>query len=268
VWLLDDTERGPGEARLAEAMEVTGRIGDLLAEDVRADADLARELRAALSAEHARDRDVALAALRTALGPGADGPHLLVCAAPWPGEEPALRAVPGTAALAVLPGQDGEERALALLVRLRTPEAVEPVLAAVAKLGAPAGAAAPRRGQGDLAAAWREAVGAARAARARPALGPVARWDAIGPYRMLTRLRAEPDPAVRPLLAADHADLARTAEAFLDHAGQAGRTAGALGIHRQTLYYRLSRIEQLTGLDLDDGEDRLLLHMALKTARL
>jgi DNA-binding PucR family transcriptional regulator len=41
-----------------------------------------------------------------------------------------------------------------------------------------------------------------------------------------------------------------------------------LGIHRQTLYYRLSRIERLTGLDLGEGEDRLLLHMALKHARL
>ncbi|MYS74211.1 PucR family transcriptional regulator, partial [Streptomyces sp. SID5926] len=30
----------------------------------------------------------------------------------------------------------------------------------------------------------------------------------------------------------------------------------------------LSRVEQLTGLDLDDGEDRLLLHMALKARRL
>ncbi|WP_228985455.1 helix-turn-helix domain-containing protein, partial [Streptomyces sp. DH12] len=29
-----------------------------------------------------------------------------------------------------------------------------------------------------------------------------------------------------------------------------------------------SRIERLTGLDLDDGEDRLLLHMALKAHRL
>jgi DNA-binding PucR family transcriptional regulator len=55
---------------------------------------------------------------------------------------------------------------------------------------------------------------------------------------------------------------------FLDHAGQAGRTAAELGIHRQTLYYRLSRVEKLTGLSLTDGEDRLLLHMALKGARL
>ncbi|RSO04873.1 hypothetical protein DMH15_42305, partial [Streptomyces sp. WAC 06725] len=33
-------------------------------------------------------------------------------------------------------------------------------------------------------------------------------------------------------------------------------------------YYRLGRVEKLTGLDLDEGGDRLLLHMALKTARL
>ncbi|MET9417951.1 helix-turn-helix domain-containing protein, partial [Streptomyces klenkii] len=74
--------------------------------------------------------------------------------------------------------------------------------------------------------------------------------------------------SVRPLLAPAHAELARTAEVFLDCAGQAGRTAAALGIHRQTLYYRLARVEQLTGLDLDEGEGRLLLHMALKASRL
>ncbi|MGW1146869.1 helix-turn-helix domain-containing protein, partial [Streptomyces sp. NPDC002454] len=76
------------------------------------------------------------------------------------------------------------------------------------------------------------------------------------------------DPVARELLAPAHRELARTAEVYLDRAGQAGRAAAELGIHRQTLYYRLSRVEQLTGLDLDDGEDRLLLHMALKAARL
>ncbi|MEV7542154.1 helix-turn-helix domain-containing protein, partial [Streptomyces sp. NPDC089915] len=76
------------------------------------------------------------------------------------------------------------------------------------------------------------------------------------------------DPATRALLSPAHRELARTAEVFLDCAGQAGRAAAALGVHRQTLYYRLGRVEQLTGLDLDTGEDRLLLHMALKAARL
>ncbi|NEB27553.1 PucR family transcriptional regulator, partial [Streptomyces sp. SID14446] len=135
---------------------------------------------------------------------------------------------------------------------------------------AAAGVSGARVGLGELGGAWQEAASAARAALAEPRLGPVAEWGAIGPYRLLTALPPESahDPVVQALLAPAHRELARTAEVFLDLAGQAGRTAAELGIHRQTLYYRLSRVEQLTGLDLDDGEDRLLLHMALKGARL
>lgn len=97
----------------------------------------------------------------------------------------------------------------------------------------------------------------------------MARWSELGPYRLLTALPARaPDPAVAALLRPEHRELARTAETFLDNAGQAARTAQTLGIHRQTLYYRLSRVERLTGLDLGSGADRLLLHMELKTARL
>ncbi|WP_234425730.1 PucR family transcriptional regulator, partial [Streptomyces kebangsaanensis] len=133
-----------------------------------------------------------------------------------------------------------------------------------------AGIAAARVGLAELGTAWAEASAAARAALAEPRLGPVAQWAAIGPYRLLTGLPPEAahDPVLHDLLSPAHRELARTAEVYLDCAGQAGRTAAELGIHRQTLYYRLSRVEQLTGLDLDDGEDRLLLHMALKAARL
>ncbi|MFD0268933.1 helix-turn-helix domain-containing protein, partial [Streptomyces sp. NPDC127106] len=134
-----------------------------------------------------------------------------------------------------------------------------------------AGSAAAGGGRAGGPAAGGRGGAAARAAAAQPRLGPVARWSQIGPYRMLSALAAaEPaeDPAVRALLSPAHGELVRTAEVFLDCAGQAGRAAAALGIHRQTLYYRLSRVEQLTGLDLDEGEDRLLLHMALKTSRL
>ncbi|MDV7218701.1 PucR family transcriptional regulator, partial [Streptomyces prunicolor] len=109
-----------------------------------------------------------------------------------------------------------------------------------------------------------------RAGLAEPRFGTVVEWAAIGPYRLLAALPPEAahDPVVAPLLSPAHHELARTAEVYLDRAGQAGRTAAELGIHRQTLYYRLSRVEQLTGLDLDDGEDRLLLHMTLKSHRL
>ncbi|MFJ8073314.1 PucR family transcriptional regulator [Streptomyces sp. NPDC096176] len=152
----------------------------------------------------------------------------------------------------------------------RTPGAADGPEAAARGGRSAAGIADPLPGLGGLGRAWREARAAARAALAEPRLAPVARWADLGPYRLLTGLTpgAADDPAVRALLAPAHHELARTAEVFLDCAGQAGRTAASLGIHRQTLYYRLSRVEQLTGLDLDDGEHRLLLHMALKSARL
>ncbi|WP_314177161.1 helix-turn-helix domain-containing protein [Streptomyces winkii] len=182
---------------------------------------------------------------------------------------------PHVMARSVLPGHAGA--ALAALVRLRSPDARDPALTAAAQLlrgpgaHATAGVSGTRRGLAEAVPAWREALAAARAAEAEAErLGPVAEWDAIGPYRLLTALPAGTgeDPAAAALLRPAHAELARTAEVFLDHAGQAARTAAALGIHRQTLYYRLSRIEALTGLDLDDGTSRLLLHMALKAVRL
>ncbi|MEU9452545.1 helix-turn-helix domain-containing protein [Streptomyces sp. NPDC048277] len=307
VWLLDG-DPGPTDAQLAGAMGVAGRIGALLADEAQAGAGLGRELRAVLVAEGGWQRDMAVAELRTALGARADGPHTMVCVAPWPSADPddapSPRTVPHATALCTLPwGVTGHS--LAVLIRLRSRDAATPALAAAARLlkeaqeggaasaraagartaaavaagfagsaaaaqGCAAGVGEARTGLLDLGTVWQEAAAATRAALAEPRFGPVAEWARIGPYRLLTALppEASHDPAVTPLLTPAHRELARTAEAYLDCAGQAGRTAAALGIHRQTLYYRLSRVEQLTGLDLDDGEDRLLLHMALKGARL
>lgn len=277
VWLLDD-DPGPTEQQLAAAMEVTARIGALLADEVQHGADLSRELRAVLVAERGWQGDMAVAALRTALGTRGEGPHTVVCVAPWraadPDDTPSVRTVPHATALCTVPWGTGQS--LAVLVRLRSAEVRTAAQAAASRLlkdettRSAAGIGAPRSGLGELPAAWREASAAARAALAEPRLGPIAEWAHIGPYRLLTSLPAEVthDPAVALLLSPAHHELARTAEVYLDCAGQAGRTASELGIHRQTLYYRLSRVEQLTGLDLDDGEDRLLLHMALKGARL
>ncbi|MFC7261979.1 PucR family transcriptional regulator [Streptomyces lutosisoli] len=283
VWLLDD-DPGPTDTQLTAAMEVASRIGALLADEAQAGADLTRELRAVLTAERGWQREMAVAELRTALGPRGDGLHTVVCVAPWPSADPddapSARTVPGATALCTVPwGAAGQS--LALLVRLRSADVLTPALTAASRFvreaegaGAgtkpAAGVAEARVGLAELGAAWQEASAAARAVLAEPRLGPVAEWASIGPFRLLTSLPPEAahDPAVRTLLTPAHRELARTAEVFLDRAGQAGRTAAELGIHRQTLYYRLSRVEQLTGLDLDDGEDRLLLHMALKGARL
>ncbi|MEV0174061.1 helix-turn-helix domain-containing protein [Streptomyces sp. NPDC050803] len=278
VWLLED-DPGPTDRQLAAAMDVTARIGALLADEAQHGADLTRELRAVLTAERDWQRDMAVAELRTALGPRADTLHTVVCVAPWPSADPddapSVRTVPHATALCTVPWGTTAQ-SLAVLVRLRSPDSLTPATTAAGRLlertgrDSGAGIAAARSGLVELGAAWREASAAARAALAEPRFGPVAEWARIGPYRLLTALSPEAahDPAVAPLLSPAHRELARTAEVYLDCAGQAARTAAELGIHRQTLYYRLSRVEQLTGLDLDDGEDRLLLHMALKGTRL
>ncbi|MDL5203957.1 helix-turn-helix domain-containing protein [Streptomyces sp. ALI-76-A] len=306
VWLLDD-DPGPTARQLAAAMEVTARVGALLADEAQHGADLSRELRAVLTAERDWQRDMAVAELRTALGPRADTVHAVVCVTPWPSaapeDAPSVRTVPGATALCLLPW-DTTAHSLALLMRLRSADTLTPATSAAGRLlerareesgagpgdsppapgtatgsgppssrtpsGPAAGVSLPRTGLAELGTAWRQASAAARAALAEPRFGPVAAWASIGPYRLLAALppHPDPDPAVQALLSPAHRELARTAEVYLDRAGQAARTAAELGIHRQTLYYRLSRVEKLTGLDLDDGEDRLLLHMALKGARL
>ncbi|MEV0264336.1 helix-turn-helix domain-containing protein [Streptomyces sp. NPDC050617] len=306
AWLLDDghladLELGgsgaPPDPRLAQAMETAARIGTLLAAEARAGRELGELLRDVLTSAPA-GRDAARDALRGALPESAEGPLALVAITPWDREDldaAPLPSLPGVlAACAVTESggrradgagrgskdrdtEPGPAAGLAALVRLRAPTALDPARAAAEQLlrsprahGSGAGVSDPRRGLADAPAAWREALAAARAARAEARFGPVAEWGGVGPYRVLAELPAggAADRVVRPLLERSHAELARTAEVFLDCAGQAGRTAAQLGIHRQTLYYRLSKVEQLTGLDLDEGEDRLLLHMSLKAARL
>jgi hypothetical protein len=99
-----------------------------------------------------------------------------------------------------------------------------------------------------------------------------ARWDELGVDRLVSSLPESaledlPDGLRRLLESGDEA-LVRTLEAYLDHAGDVKATAAALSLHRGGLYYRLRRIEELAEVDLHDGEDRLLCHLALRLARL
>ena len=98
-----------------------------------------------------------------------------------------------------------------------------------------------------------------------PRFSPVAHWGELGGWRLVAALPG-PDPAVRPLLA--DPVLTATAETWLDAGCSPARAAATLHVHRQTLYHRLGRIEALTGLDLADGDARLLLHASLRRARL
>lgn len=125
----------------------------------------------------------------------------------------------------------------------------------------------------DLPERRHEADCAARVALARPGLGRVLSWSDLGFYRVARRGPAAVEallagsPAARLRARADD-ELLRTALVYLDEAGQAARAATALSVHRQTLYYRLEKIQQLSGVDLDQGEARLQLHVGLILAEL
>lgn len=62
--------------------------------------------------------------------------------------------------------------------------------------------------------------------------------------------------------------LVDTLEAFFSCDGDIEKAARHLFVHRNTLAYRLRRIQQLTGLDLKKSEDSFRLQLALKTRKL
>jgi purine catabolism regulator len=74
-----------------------------------------------------------------------------------------------------------------------------------------------------------------------------------------------------PLLDYDmrqHADLIKTLEAFFSCHGNLSQTAEMLIVHRNTLLYRMNRINEIAQIDLDRPEIRLALHLALTVRRL
>jgi DNA-binding PucR family transcriptional regulator len=266
LWLLDGGRIDPAAAddpALATAVELAATAGRLLAERADDD-DLRRPLAEALTGR-AGVRSTAARVLGAAIGE--QTAQVLVALAPGADGLPADWRLPAAGAVATVI----EDGSVAVLLPLPTATDLRPAgaltAASLARMpaGSTAGVSQVRTGTAELPEQWQEAGAAARVAAAVPRLSPVAHWAELGAWRLVTALPG-PDGAVAALLG-DPA-LTETAEVFLDCAGSASRAASALRIHRQTLYYRLSRIEALTGLDLADGEDRLLLHAAVKAARL
>ena len=63
-------------------------------------------------------------------------------------------------------------------------------------------------------------------------------------------------------------DLRTTLALYLEHNHSVARTARELYVHRNTVHYRLRRIEAICGLDLSRVEDRMLCQIALLSARM
>ncbi len=124
--------------------------------------------------------------------------------------------------------------------------------------------------------AYREAVDAATIGRALLGDGGAIAYSQLGAYRYLVHIAPDAAPhdqmraAVDQLIDYDarrRTVLLDTLERYLAERRSVIESARALFIHPNTLRQRLGRIEDLTGLRLDD-DDLLSLELAIKLARL
>jgi DNA-binding PucR family transcriptional regulator len=108
--------------------------------------------------------------------------------------------------------------------------------------------------------------------------GAALAFEQTGAYRLLLSAMSE-NPSelqrfyaetVEPLVAYDEqyeTDLVRTLETFLEADGNVAGTAQRLFTHRHTVYYRLERVRELSGLDVSSSDGREKLSLGLKSMR-
>jgi DNA-binding PucR family transcriptional regulator len=102
---------------------------------------------------------------------------------------------------------------------------------------------------------------------------PAARIDDVRSHAIMMRLRelATSEPALlsgrlQALAGQDergrghHID---TLRAFLDAFGDVNEASAAVGVHPNTFRYRMRRLAEISGLDLDDPVERLVVHLQL-----
>jgi purine catabolism regulator len=131
----------------------------------------------------------------------------------------------------------------------------------------------PKPGIAGVRASYREADQALTMGTRLFGAGRVVSFGELGLYRLLyalqghSELRDFYDDQVRALVEYDRrtgAGLMQTLEAFFRSHGSPTEMAHTLHLHRNTVLYRLRRIEEIGRLRLDDPEVRLNLHLCLR----
>jgi PucR family transcriptional regulator, purine catabolism regulatory protein len=212
-----------------------------------------------------------------------DAPYLVIAAEPVePDSAPKIRAawerLLATMRSSALVRQRGD--ATLALVSLAGRRALEPRSlvdqlhrAARAAAGVPValGYGAIRTGTAEIANSAREAEQALTMGRRLFGPDSATAFKDLGLYRLLyalqplPELRAFRDDALTRLRAKDRGGvLLQTLGAYLATNGSPTDAADRLHLHRNTVLYRLGRIEDLLAVDLRNAEVRLGLHLALK----
>jgi PucR family transcriptional regulator, purine catabolism regulatory protein len=135
------------------------------------------------------------------------------------------------------------------------------------------GLGSPECDPAGLRRGYQEARFALASASSAGSRGAVATVEDLGSHRLLLALQE--DAALEafsrgllgPIRAYDerqHGELVHSLEVFLEHNGNWESAARALNVHRHTLRYRIRRVVELTGRNLDLAADRVEFWLALK----
>ena len=179
--------------------------------------------------------------------------------------------VPGAEVLVLIPGGDEQTAARAAEAVLNEMEA------SLAGYTFALGRSRITEDPSELPRAASEALLAANVAQGSPD-GAALAFDQTGAYRLLlsamsenpTELQRFYAETVEPLMAYDEqyeTELVRTLETFLEADGNVAGTAQRLFTHRHTIYYRLERVRDLSGLDVSSSDGREKLSLGLKSMR-
>jgi len=127
-------------------------------------------------------------------------------------------------------------------------------------------------GSAGLSSSLSEASDASKIAANRSGTGWFVRVDGLGLEQLLLAWTGNDTfvPAAQSLLAplrSGGGELLATLSAYLDHESAVAPTATALGLHRNTVATRIQRAQELLGVDMNDPEVRLALHLACRAVR-
>ncbi len=135
------------------------------------------------------------------------------------------------------------------------------------------GMSGPAETLADWPRIYREAVQAMDVGERLGLSNQIVEFNSLGVYQLLSELEDIPtvqsfaSHVIGPLATYDkdhRGSLVQTLEAYFNHHGNISQTAESLFVHRNTLLYRMDRIQELTQQDLNNADMRLALHLSLK----
>jgi purine catabolism regulator len=109
--------------------------------------------------------------------------------------------------------------------------------------------------------------------------GRVARYERMGADRLLVLMHRDQPEELRKFVEGtigaairydegSSAPVMPTLMAFVEHGGRLRETAAAMFVHRNTLAYRLGKVEEILGVDLREPGARLAIELALRALTL